>query len=83
MRPLDTTPYAHQVQIEIFRRMRPEERLRSAVSLAQTSRELLKEGVRRRHPDYSEEQVRLAVIRIMLGEDLFLLAYAEAKDALP
>lgn len=83
MRPLDTTPYAHQIQIEISRRMRPAERLRSAIGLAQTSRELLKEGVRRRHPNYSEQEVRLAVIRIMLGEDLFLLAYAEAKDTLP
>jgi len=83
MQPFDTTPYADQIQVEVFRRMRPEERLQSALSLAQTSRELLKEGIRRRHPEYGEEQVRLAAIRIMLGEDLFLLAYAKAKDTLP
>jgi hypothetical protein len=83
MRPVDTTPYAEEIQIEIFRRMRPEKRLQAAVNLAQTSRKLLKEGVRGRHPEYSEDQVRLAVIRLMLGEDLFLSAYAEAKDTLP
>ncbi|UCD86817.1 MAG: hypothetical protein JSV01_03325 [Desulfobacterales bacterium] len=83
MRPLDTTPYAEEIQIEVFRRMGPEKRLQAAVSLAQTSRKLLKEGVRGRHPEYSEDQVRLAVIRLMLGEDLFLSAYAEAKDTLP
>ena len=83
MRPLDTTPYAEEIQIEVFRRMGPEKRLQAAVSLAQTSRTLLREGVRGRHPEYSEDQVRLAVIRLMLGEDLFLSAYAEVKDTLP
>jgi hypothetical protein len=83
MRPVDTTPYAEEIQIEIFRRMTPEKRLEAAVNLAQTSRELLKEGVRRRHPEYGEDQVRLAVIRLVLGEDLFLSAYAEAKDTVP
>ena len=83
MRPVDTTPYAEEIQIAIFRRMRPEERLQAALNLAQISRELLKAGVRSRHPEYSEEQVRLAVIRIMLGEDLFLSVYPKAKDVFP
>ena len=83
MRPVDTTPYAEEMQLEIFRRMTPEKRLEAAVNLAQTSRALLKEGVRRRHPEYGEEQVRLGVIRLVLGEDLFLSAYAKAKDTVP
>jgi len=83
MRPLDTSPDAEEVQIEVFRRMGPEKRLHSAALLSDTCRALLAEGVRRRHPDYDEEQVRLAVIRCLLPEDLFLRAYPSAHNILP
>ena len=83
MGPLDTSSDAEKVQIEIFRRMDPEKRLRSAALLSQTCRTLLAEGVRKRHPNYDEEQVRLAVIRCLLPQDLFLRAYPNARDILP
>ena len=83
MRLLDTTPDAEKVQIEIFRRMEPEKRLQSAALLSATCRTLLAKGIRKRHPNYDEEQVRLAVIRCILPEDLFLRAYPGARDILP
>ena len=83
MRALDTTSHAEKVQLDIFRRMKPEKRLQAAIDLAQTSRKLLKEGVSTRHPEYNENQIRLAVIRLMLGEELFLTAYPNGKDLLP
>jgi hypothetical protein len=83
MRPLDTSPDAEKVQIEIFRRMEPQNRLRSAAYLAEVCRTLLAEGIRRRHPNYNEEQIRLAVIRCLIPEHLFLRAYPDAHDILP
>jgi hypothetical protein len=83
MRLLDTTPDAEKVQTEIFRRMEPEKRLQSAALLSGTCRNLLAKGVRKRHPNYDEEQVKLAVIRCILPEDLFLRAYPGARDILP
>jgi len=83
MRPLDTNPDALRVQIEIFRRMEPQERLQAAALLSETCRSLLAEGIRKRHPDYDKEQIRLAVIRCLLPEDLFLRAYPNARDILP
>jgi hypothetical protein len=82
-RPLDTSPEAERVQIEIFRKMTPARRLQLAVELTQTSRNLLAIGVHRRHPDYNQEQVRLAVIRLTIPEKLFLAAYPHAKDIVP
>ncbi len=41
------------------------------------------EGVRKRHPDYDDRQVRLAVIRLMLPEELFLKAYPDAGEIRP
>jgi hypothetical protein len=83
MRPLDTNPDAEKVQIEIFRRMEPQKRLQAAALLSETCRTLLAEGIRKRHPNYDEEQIRLAVIRCLLPEDLFLRAYPGARDVLP
>jgi hypothetical protein len=80
---LDTTIQAHQVQIDIFRKMSPEKRLENAVSLAQSARKLMAEGIRARHPEYSEQEVRLASIRLTLGEALFACAYPEALHIRP
>jgi hypothetical protein len=83
MKPLDTTREAEKMQLDIFRRMGPERRLQAGLALMQTCRELLREGVRRRHPDYDERQVWLAVIRLTLPHDLFSAAYPEAREILP
>ncbi len=80
VRTPDTTFEAEQVQLEIFRRMGPEKRLQCAIALSQTCRELLKEGVRRRHPEYDERQIALAVARLVLPEKLFFAAYPEGRD---
>jgi hypothetical protein len=82
-RPLDTSPEAERVQIEIFRKMTPERRLRVAAELRQLVRKSLAEGVRMRHPDYNEEQVYLAVTRLTIPEKLFLKVYPQAKNILP
>jgi hypothetical protein len=83
MRPLDTNSEAEKVQIEIFRHMAPQKRLQSTALLSETCRILLAEGIRKRHPNYNEEQVRLAVIRCLLPENLFLQAYPNACHILP
>ncbi len=83
MRPFDTSPEAEKIQIEIFRRMEPRKRLESAALLSENCRTLLAVGIRNRHPNYGEEQVRLAVIRCLLPKDLFLRAYPYARDILP
>ena len=80
---LDTTFESEQLQIEIFRGMGPGRRLQAGIDLAQTCRKLLEAGVRIRHPEYDATQVKLAVIRLQLGEELFLKVYPEEKDVLP
>ncbi len=73
--PADTTPEAWRVQLDIFRRMLPLRRLEMALELGDTGRELIASGVRHRHPDYSPEQVRLAVLRLMQGKEIFSMVY--------
>ena len=78
----DTTPEFTRLQIEIFRRMAPEERLRRGLDLAQTCRDLMREGVRQRHPQYDERQIRESVIRLILPRDLFHAAYPHAEEVI-
>jgi hypothetical protein len=73
--PADTTREAAWVQIEIYRRMAPEKRLRQALEMSEFARMVSASGVRQRHPDYTEEQVRLTVVRYCVGDDLFSQAY--------
>ena len=82
-RPLDTSPEVERMQIEIYRKMGPARRLQVAMELTELSRKFMSAGVRRRHPEYDGEQVRLAVIRLTIPEKLFLAAYPHAREIVP
>ena len=73
--PADTTPEAARVQLEILRRMPPSKRLELAVQMSNSLRQVVAAGVCSRHREYNREQVRLAVIRLSLGDDLFRKAF--------
>jgi hypothetical protein len=83
MRPLDTSEETSSIQIEVYRRMTPGARLRLGLELTEMSRRLLVDGIRRRHPEYDEEQTRLASIRLWLGPELFRNAYPEMRELDP
>ena len=65
--------------MEAFRRAGPEGRLRIALEMSEEMARVVDAGVRVRHPDYSDDEVRLAGIRIRLGEGLFRAVYPNAK----
>jgi hypothetical protein len=73
--PMDTSLEAARVQHQVYRSMAPEKRLEMACRMSDEARSLSAAGVRSRHPEYTERQVQLAVIRMCLGEELFRLAY--------
>ncbi len=68
--PMDTTPEAYAVQIEAYRRMSGKERTAVAFRLNELARETAVAGIRARHPDYGEEQARLALFRLIFGDEL-------------
>ncbi len=83
MRALDTTPEADAVQLGIYRRMTPGARLRAGLELTEISRRLVIAGIRQRHPEYDENQVRLAMIRLWIGPELFCEAYPCEPELAP
>lgn len=46
---------AHRVYLQALRRLRPEQRLQKAFELSAFTRELFAHGLRRRHPELSDE----------------------------
>jgi hypothetical protein len=83
MIPLDTNAEAYQMQIQVYRRMGPEGRLRLGMSMCDEAREIAREGIRARHPDYSERSVDWALFRLLLGDALFRAAYPECPVLAP
>ena len=70
-RPIDTSLEAHARQLEAYRAMRPEDRLRLADQMSEEVRSLARSGIRARHVgDPSEEEVDAELARILLGWDI-------------
>jgi hypothetical protein len=75
MRARDTTPESHEAQLQTYRRLGATGRARLAGRLSADTRELTRAGIRARHPAYTEEEVELAIRRLLFGDDLFRRAW--------
>jgi hypothetical protein len=73
----DTRPEVEAMQLEIRRRMSVEERFHVAVDLSDLAHEFRKAGIKMRHPDWSEREVNLELIRIAFLPDPLPLWFQE------
>ena len=71
----DTTDAAHRAQIEVYRRMSGSRRVEIAAQMSEDARAIAVAGIRRRHPRYTEAELRHALMRLLLGDDLFSRAW--------
>ncbi|MEA2695831.1 MAG: hypothetical protein QOI66_102 [Myxococcales bacterium] len=71
----DTTLESHEAQLRAYRRLGAPGRARLAARLSSDVRELTRAGIRSRHRNYTDEEVELALRRILLGDDLFRRAW--------
>jgi hypothetical protein len=75
MRPADTTPESHEAQLQAYRRLGAAGRARLAGRLSADTRDLTRAGIRARHPTYTEEEVELAIRRLLFGDLVFRRAW--------
>jgi hypothetical protein len=73
--PEDTAPAAHAVQTAIYKKMGGRQRTAVAFRLNALARETAMAGIRARHPGYDEEQVRFALHRLILGDEVTRAAW--------
>ena len=64
--PLPRDERLHPLQVKIYAEMDPVKKLEIAGNLYWTARELEAAGLRKQHPQWTEEQVREAVTEIFL-----------------
>lgn len=84
VRPVDTSPGAWQVYLELQKRLTPGENLRRALQYSTFVRRLAEEGIRRRYPCAGEGEVLLREARQRLGLELFHKAFGcELPDDRP
>lgn len=66
----DTSPRARERYFERLRAASPRERLQRALRLSEQVREATMSDVRRQHPGASEEEIAVAFIRRVYGNEL-------------
>jgi hypothetical protein len=72
---LDTSPDADAVQLEACRRMGGSGRAQVMFRLNEMARRTTEAGIRRRHPEYDDDQVLLALARLLHGDELVRRAW--------
>lgn len=56
---------------ERMRAMTPSQRIEQGAALCRTTREVMRAGIRMRHPEYDEARVEMALARLLWGDDLY------------
>ena len=71
----DTSPEADDVQLEAYRQMGGAGRVQVMFRLNDMVRRTAMAGIRRRHPEYGDTDVLLALAELLYGEDLVRRAW--------
>lgn len=63
------------MQMEAYRRMSGTARVEIASRLTMMARQVSEAGIRRRHPEYDDTSVKLALARLLYGDELVSKAW--------
>jgi hypothetical protein len=74
----DTSAESERVQVALWRRMSPLEKLRAVSKLSRSVQELSLAGIRLRHPDESDDESMLRLAMLKLGRRLAGQVYPAA-----
>ena len=66
----DTSSAARRVQVDALRRLDGPTRLQMALRMSDDSRDVTLAGIRHRHPDWTDDDVHLELLRLLLGREL-------------
>lgn len=65
--PSDTNPGAAAIQRDVFRRMTSEERLRLALEMSESMRNVALAGLRSRRPELPAQELSRELLHVMYG----------------
>lgn len=67
----DTSAAAAEILRQRTLKMTPSQRFEQGAELCKFSRQMMRAGIRMRHPDYDPDQVEMALARLLWGDELF------------
>jgi hypothetical protein len=67
----DTSPEAAEILRRRILAMTPSQRIEEGARLCKFTRQVMRAGIRHRHPGYDDEQVEMALARLLWGDDLY------------
>lgn len=79
----DTDPDAVVQQRLAHARLSPAQRVELAAEMCDDVRSVVRDGIRQRHPEYGEDAVHAAFLRIWLGDDLARAIFADGRLTQP
>ena len=77
--PFDTARDAAVKQFDILRKMDIEARAAMTFELSDNLRSILAAGIHQRHPDYNDDEIKMAVLRLTIDRKLFDQAFPDCK----
>jgi hypothetical protein len=77
--PNDTKLASVIKQFSILRKMDTNKRAEMTFQLGNNLRSIVESGIRQRHPGYSDEQIKLAALKLTIDKDLFNRAFPGCK----
>lgn len=79
----DTTKDAHDAQLRAYRDMAPGRTVELALELSEAVREVARQGIRQRHPEYSPDDVGRALIVLLYGADAARHVWPDVEPPAP
>ena len=76
----DTSRAVQDIQLELWRRMSPQQRLDAFLAINRMSREALLTGLRERYPEAADDELRARLCALLHGDDLARTAYGWSPD---
>jgi hypothetical protein len=77
----DTHPKMEALQIELWRRASPTRKMHMLAQLNASAHTLALAGLRSRHPQANEAELRRRLASLLLGEDVARKVYGDVNDA--
>jgi len=75
----DTTIDAAVKQFEILRKLDIQTRAQMTFQLSNNLHQIVEDGIRHRHPEFDDKQVKRELLRLMIGDSLFCQIFAKSK----
>ncbi len=69
--PHDTSKRAAKIQYTIFRNLSKEDRFSMTIELSNNLQAIAKFGIQQRHPEYTQQQIVQAYLKLILEKSLF------------